>query len=263
MIVFPLLPNSAASGTGQLRSAWKCVEARQNLRAERCLLVSQPDHAHLAGDLAARFDSPGFAPLPAAITEGIRLHDEGWAPVDGLAPDLTVQFAADGNPKNFLRFLPDDFIVCWRRSIERAERIAPAAGVTVSRHFVALAQLRLNTMHDNDRDREHLEEFVVNETFRQQYLLNTLHTEEAHLDYYLHALQLCDVLSLYLCSGVTDNVEFPQHFNGRSVTLTRMGRTYALDPSPYRAPVRVCVKAVPYENGKLDRNPVELWWELR
>jgi hypothetical protein len=263
MIVFPLLSNSAGPSPGQVPPAWKSVEARQNLRAERYLLVSQPDHAHLAGDLAARFDSFGFAPLPAAIIEAIRLHDEGWAPVDGLAPDLKVQLASDGSPKNFLRFLPDDFIVCWRRSIERAERIAPAAGATVSRHFVALAQFRLNTMHDNDHDREQLEEFLVNETFRQQYLLKTLHTEEVHLDYYLHALQFCDVLSLYLCSGVTDNVEFPQHFDGRAVTLTRMGRTYTLDPSPYRAPVRVCVKAMPFESGRLDRNPVELWWELR
>jgi hypothetical protein len=261
VILFPLL-ESCATSDKQLRPAWQSIEARQRQYAERCLLVSQPDHARLAGDLADHFDNDNFAVLPSAVRDAIRTHDEGWAPVDGVAPDLNVRLS-NGHPKTFLHFAPDDFLICWRRSIERAEKIAPIGGVIVSRHFVALAQFRLNTVNDSEHDREHLEEFIVNETFRQQYLLNTLHTGEAEIEYYLHALQFCDALSLYLCSGVTESVDFPQVFNGRSVILQRMGRTYALEPSPFRAPVRVSIKAMPFENGKLDRNPVELWWELR
>jgi hypothetical protein len=262
MIIFPLYENSPPADPRQVYPAWKSIEDRQHQRTPSCLLVAQPDHAHLAGDIASKFDAPDFPALPVAVVEAIRLHDEGWAPVDGLAPDLNVQLI-DGSPKNFLNFSPDDFLVCWRRSIERAERVAPIGGFIVSRHFVALAQYRLNVTHDGEQDRENLEDFIVNETFRQHHLLNTLHATEHELEYFLHALQFCDVLSLYLCSGVPENVSFAQVFNGRSVTLQRMGRNYVLNPSPFRAPVRVSVKALPCENGKLDRTPVELWWELR
>jgi len=262
MVIFPLYENSPPPDPRQVSAAWKCIENRQHQRTPSCLLVAQPDHAHLAGDIASHFDTSDFPALPVAVVEAIRLHDEGWGPVDGLAPDLKVQLI-DGAPRGFLNFSPDDVLMCWRRSIERAERVATVGGFIVSRHFVALAQFRLNTTHDGEQDRESLEDFIVNETFRQNYLLNTLHAGEHELEYFLHALQFCDVLSLYLCSGVPENVSFAQVFNGRSVTLQRMGRNYVLNPSPFRAPVRVSVKALPFDNGKLDRTPVELWWELR
>jgi len=262
MIVFPLFENNLPADPRHIVPVWNGIESRQHQRTPTCLLVSQPDHAHLAGKIAEHFDSVQFPALPFAVVEAIRLHDEGWAPVDGLAPELKVQFT-QGSPKGFLDFVPDDFLVCWRRSIERAERVAPVGGVIVSRHFVALAQYRLNSTSDSEHDRESLEDFIVNETFRQNYLLNALHASEQDLEYYLHALQFCDVLSLYLCSGVIENVSFPQLFSGCSVTLQRMGRNYVLNPSPFRTPIRVSVEAVQFENGKLERNPVQLWWELR
>ena len=43
-------------------------------------LITQDDHAHLAGELAKRFGNDRFtAPQPreSALT-GVRLHDAGW-----------------------------------------------------------------------------------------------------------------------------------------------------------------------------------------
>ena len=54
------------------------------------------------------------------------------------------------------------------------------------------------------------------------------------LEALLLVLQFCDLLSLYLCCGASDAVEFPQQFALGKVRLRRENQAYVLQPSPFR-----------------------------
>jgi len=145
--------------------------------------------------------------------QGITLHDEGWAPFDA---QITL---TDGRPLSFLDFLPKDFLRAWNGSIERAEKIAPIAGAMVSGHFSRLARNRLEWGIDGAEDRELLQGFFEGEKVRQQRLVGGYSREE--FEFLTDVLQFCDVLSLYLCCGATQDVEFAQRFGAKPIRLRR------------------------------------------
>jgi len=61
-------------------SAWAQVEAAQRQARVSCLLVPQPAHAVLAGELAHGLTC--FGELPPEIKQAIQMHDTGWASSD-------------------------------------------------------------------------------------------------------------------------------------------------------------------------------------
>ena len=63
-------------------SAWAQVEAAQRDVRLPCLLVPQPAHAVLAGELAAALLPTAFGELPPEIQRAIQMHDTGWAASD-------------------------------------------------------------------------------------------------------------------------------------------------------------------------------------
>src|ERR1700749_1642085 len=71
-----------SGGTSAAGSAWAQVEAAQRDVRLPCLLVPQPAHAVLAGELAAALPPAPFAPLPREMERAIRMHDPGWAASD-------------------------------------------------------------------------------------------------------------------------------------------------------------------------------------
>ena len=60
----------------------------------------------------------------------------------------------------------------------------------------------------------------------------------------LPALQFCDLLSLYLCCGSRQPVEFPQEFAGGRVRARYDDETCVLDPSPFATPWQARIDAV-------------------
>jgi len=96
-------------------SAWAAVERKQKQSAEEWLLIAQPDHAALAGDLAERLNTPLVPKLDFAVLQGIALHDSGWQLFDGgergTGRDLEVslrdpQLNKAGKPISFLDLSP-------------------------------------------------------------------------------------------------------------------------------------------------------------
>jgi hypothetical protein len=65
MVLHPISSgeSSAPGAPPSARSAWEAVELKQKEHAEHWWLIAQPDHAALAGDLAARLDPPFFPKL--------------------------------------------------------------------------------------------------------------------------------------------------------------------------------------------------------
>ena len=213
---------------------WDAISPTQKTCAPEYWLITQPDHAALSGAIAAALGPPLLPRLSSEVVQGIAHHDDGWAPFD-------AQIAlTDGRPFSFLDFPPKDFLCAWRESIASAVKVAPIAGAIVSGHFWRLGRKRLEWGIDNAEDRELLVDFLGSEHARQQRLLGRHSQQE--FEFFTDVLQFCDVLSLYLCCGSTQDVEFQQNFGSRPIRLRReaartpdQAAVCRFEPSPFTA----------------------------
>jgi hypothetical protein len=182
-------------------SAWKEVEATQLNPYLPCLLVPQPAHAVLAGTLAEALLPGAFGDLPREIKQAITMHDTGWAMIDAaqiqhLRSDASgVQRAI---PVSFVRNSPHELAQAWTASIQSMERISPVASIIVGRHFTLLAA----------GGHEH-RAFIDAEKMRQRKLERSTHVDESDLNRWTGALGFCDLVSLYLITGLRNETSFP------------------------------------------------------
>jgi hypothetical protein len=247
MILYPLSPSSP-SGTV---SAWKAVAATQQQKATAWWLIAQPDHAALAGDLAAQFSAPDFLPLGSDVVQAIALHDAGWAMYDGggkagggdgTAPQPPRD--PSGRPLAFLQAPVGMFVEAWAASIRCAEeKVGAIGGLMVSGHFRRLAEHRLNSVEDLPEDAARIQAFVDSEIRHDQARFPCQPRSRAEVKRLVDLLQFCDLLSLYLCCGSRASVRFPQTIGLRAIALRRDGELCLLEPSPFREEISLGVAA--------------------
>jgi len=229
--------------------AFGAVEARQMQPSSEWWLIAQPDHAALAGDLAAAFAWGGFPKLGRDVLQAIALHDAGWAHFDNGASERDRGDAAPKKrPVSFLEIGPVNFLRAWLQSIERAEQSSAIGGVLVSEHFSRLASSRLQRGGDEPRDVVRLQEFLSKEESRRQALGRAVTYSQAEIRRLVDVLQFCDLLSLYLCSGPRETVEFPQQFSGETIRVSRDGDYYRSKPAIFGSGVSlgVCARRYPH-----------------
>lgn len=264
MVLQPIAPVPCPTIRWEPRASampvWVAIAQRQKQCAESWWLVAQPDHANLSGDLAANFVSPAFPKITPLIAKAVALHDAGWAIFPSEAsPCVEPMIGDDWKPRSFIEFPPADFLRAWTGSIERAEGICAAGGIMVSGHFCWLGEMRLREQVDGAADQQLVRSFLERETERQQRLASEHGVSTEESDALLKALQFCDLLSLYLCSGATEQVEFPQRFGDFKVQLKRVGDLYILSPSPFQleeGPVRTVSLGVPARKYPANGEPV-------
>jgi hypothetical protein len=214
------------------------MPARAN---EECWLITQDDHAKLAGDIAARLATP---PEPAAV-RAIAVHDAGWVLLDQIPPQ-------DEPPVSFFYVAPRDAVQAWRGSIEGAARGSALGGLMVSGHFLRLAADRLRSGADAAEDAAALRSFLDHEPARQERLRRTERRQPEAIERLVDLLQFCDLVSLYLCCGTDAPAEFPQLESRGGMMIRKANEGFALEPSPFRAPVTLSVSAYRYEpRGRL------------
>jgi len=239
MVLYPL---NAPAGRNpkDLILAWDAIECTQKQVATEWWLIAQPDHAALSGDLASRISSPDFPQLDADVLQAIALHDEGWAQFDGgVAPKLNGQ----GRPLSFLETSPPEFVSAWRGSIERAARVAPIGGVLVSEHFCRIARAHLQSGADTADDTRMIRDFLQGEAERQTQLSRGLRHSEEEISVLVDVLTFCDLLSLYLCCGSQDSVEFPQKFKDHTIRLRREAELCRMEPALFGRGTSLAVRA--------------------
>lgn len=217
---------------------WDAILPTQKAHAAEYWLITQADHAALSGAIAAALGPPLLRQFSSDVVEGIAHHDDGWAPFDAQ-----VAFTG-GRPLSFLDFLPQDFLRAWTSSIDSAEKLSPIAGAIVSRHFCRLGQNRVESHVDSAENCRLLVTFLHCEQERQQRLLGGHSREE--FEFLTDVLQFCDVLSLYLCCGASEDVEFRQSFGGRPIRLRRQAAR-----TPDQAAV-CCFEPSPFTGGGVD-----------
>jgi len=220
---------AAGSAADQFLPAWPVVERLQRYKYEQCWMITQPSHAALAGEFAARLTFPNGPTLDQNLIRSIALHDAGWGMPDAQAVARS-RSAHHETPRSFLETEIAAFLEAWTRSIETALAVCPPGGYMVSRHFHRIAERRLAAAIDADRDRKKLQEFAAHESQRQKRLAARQQRSRQELESLTDLLQFCDLLSLYICSGALESAEFPQYF-GCKLRLSVEADGYRLDPS--------------------------------
>jgi hypothetical protein len=200
-MVIGWLQREQEDGAQAAASAWAQVEAAQRQARLPCLLVPQPAHAVLAGELAVGLTC--FGELPPEITRAIQMHDTGWSGSD--AQQIQRLRSAGGSnavPISFIAISPREAEEAWTASIDTVEAFSKTGAMIISRHFSLLAQ------HDQVHQR-----FLQGEKARQRRLEGIAKAADppkgADIDRWTAALGFCDLVSLYLLSGLSREVEFP------------------------------------------------------
>ena len=234
MVIFPILeeqPQSAKSVP-----IWEAVEKAQKQSADSYWLVTQPAHAALAGELAVALRDARFGPIDATISRSIALHDSGWSMNDAEQIQL-LRSNPEQRPRSFLEASSSESLRAWTGSIETAEKFAPIGGYLVSRHFERLSK------RDKESDGK-AKAFRARENQRQERLRTRLTQDAKALERLVDALQFCDVLSLYLCSGSRQAVTIA----AQGITITRSGDEYKVNPDPFKGASQFAFSALHHSN---------------
>jgi hypothetical protein len=226
------------------------VEEKQKQPAKEWWVIAQPDHAALAGDLAAQLDCPAIPRLSIEVIRAISAHDAGWAEFDAAQ---TTGVAGAQNlppPLSFLEIAPVDFLVAWIASIEVAERIGAMGGIIVSEHFSRLARSRLASRYDAPEDVQRLDEFLSHESCRRMGLRHQVQASDSELEALTDILQFCDLVSLYLCCGADEPAAFPQPFGETMIEVRSEGDAFLFTPPVFGRGTALGVSARRYPDGK-------------
>jgi hypothetical protein len=109
-------------------------------RRDHLLLVTHPEHARVAGDLAAVWGNERFAaPARAAAFAYVAAHhDDGWAELDGRP----AYAATARRPAHFLEVDLPQTIEPYRRGVDAIHAHDPYAGALASMHWGGLYSSR-------------------------------------------------------------------------------------------------------------------------
>jgi hypothetical protein len=214
------------------------------------LLISQIEHARIAGELAAAWRGPLLEPAAAhdELLAAIAHHDDGWAAWE-RRPGVDPQ---TGRPRDFTEMVLADSLAIWEQSIAGAEHIGPMAAWAVSRHFCVLLEHSLVDKEPHPgSDAWRGQDFLRTQSLRQrlwrQRITDRYPTSDPGLlsDRGRTWLQRFDWISLWLCCSRAPaplSLEFPygprRRCSVRGFDVTVEPWPFAADRLELQAPAR-------------------------
>ena len=252
---------SGEGKSGGPSSAWGRIEAAQRSARLPCLLVPQPAHAVLAGEIAAGLVAASFGELPPEIVRAIQMHDTGWAASDAQQIQrLRSGQASKAIPVSFVAIPPGEAAEAWTTSIDTIEGWSEIGAIIVSRHFTLLAE----------HDEAHHQRFLQTERLRQRKLENSSMASSEDLERWTAALGFCDLVSLYLVSGLSSPVEFPlahpsspQAQTAPRVKMEMEGRALRFTPETLQAGCTLSIQALKHPVSVQGARAETLTWEVQ
>ncbi len=169
------------------------------------LLISQPSHAWISGQIARHWGNERFGSFaPRAEVElAAELHDIGFLKWEE-SPTLDK---ATGLPHTFLSMPVSDHLEIWSEGIHKAARYGRYPALLVSMHYTWLAQ---NHPHyENPQSAMLVQEFLDTQAAYQSFAFHSLRrdshyaaaAEEAAFTRNRRLISLWDWLSLLICMG--------------------------------------------------------------
>ena len=237
MILRPQIP--VLPSTTNFAPAWDVVLRTQKQPTNEWQLIAQADHAALAGEMAGKIVSPDFPKLEPEIIRAIAVHDDGWKQIDNHPQN-------SGRPLSFFEEAPENIFQAWKGSIAVATEIAPITGILVSEHFCRIARDFSRAATTPPEISQVLTTFVERENAQQEELRERQTRDANEINFLVDVLQFFDLLSLYVCCGSHEHVEFPQRFNQKNVRMYREADKYRLEPALFEAPINFSIGASTY-----------------
>ena len=243
----------------------------------RWALISQVEHARVAGELAEHWGAPPFEPLVPRdeLVATIFHHDDGWAEWE-RTPGVDPKH---GRPLQFTEMPVTESLVIWQRSIDAVRPLGDLAPWLVSGHFSAL--LRRSNAWQPTRPPESpaAQAFLQRQDHdREVWLAAWQHRDPPHntnavAERGLEWLQFFDALSLWLCCSERHE---PQSFrvpSGSTLTFTPSSSIkIRVDPWPWTGRelhVQTPARAIPVASysaeqlrSAVSNEPIIVDWRL-
>jgi hypothetical protein len=206
-------------------------------------LITQPDHAQLAGDIMSHSLELQEEPRRRLILEAIRAHDNGWSEEDA-APSVHPETG------HVMDFINAPLIVrqrVWPRGIRRLAE-EPWVAALVAQHAI--------TVYDRFRPLPDWQEFfrdieIMREDLRRE---SGMPLAELLADY--RFVRLGDLISLTFCTATSDELRYA----GWSVRLE--GNSVVVRPDPFggkRIPVAIAAREIPGGSFESDTVLTNAW----
>jgi len=246
------------------------------------LLITQHDHALLAGELAEHFGNDRFAPPDPmeSVLKGVRLHDSGWPLHDDDEPTLNNR----GEPLDVFEVTRAIALKVWQASADRAAAQDPYAGLLTSLHVLSLSVFATSETEfehekfdmDDAQTKFAVTKFQHREIERQEMLRKKLglrtdrpathgltrdvgQKPEDKLTFNIRMLQAMDLISLAACctkppAGQTQDVYMKPGGEKVKLSLERRGGDVHVEPWPFDTdeialPIPACrLPAKPFAN---------------
>jgi len=186
--------NSDSNQVSEVKPASNVFIQSQKAAEPPYAIVFQAEHSRLAGALASGLRPDVFGELPPEVVQGIGEHDYGWQASD----QSQIDYLSTREPRPFPKLTTEETIPSWNESVAHGYQLGQLQYVMVSRHFTLLGA--------SDPGRV---EFVEAESRRRSEVEHSLACRAEDFDRWTAAIGFCDLLSLYLCSGSREPVEFP------------------------------------------------------
>jgi hypothetical protein len=223
-------------------------------RGSTALLITQPDHAALAGRIMARWKERDFDghPRRASILLAIREHDNGWDEVDA-APILD---RATGLMVDFVDVPAEVRRAIWPRAVERLSRADGWAAALVAQHAVHVYR---RYRGDREWDRFFTQLEASRDEHRQQAGSGAgLTFDHLMADYFF--VRMGDLLSLTFCNAwkeAPDEFGYTIHGSNERLTVT---------PDPFggsEIPMDVRARELPHRAFASDSEAAEAFASAR
>jgi hypothetical protein len=220
------------------------------------LLVTHPDHAHLAADFAAAWGNEQFrSPEPRArVLKGIHCHDDGWT-----ARDSHPVITREGKPSAFSVELVgkysafeeidlDQYLAVRQRAVQAMAAEDPYAALLISMHTYNLLSQHADRATIAPNDLPLLDRFLEFQEITHKKLRATIAADatlrdeekaDAAITENFRLLQACDNLSLLSCVAYMreSNLLHPLPQNGGGDREVRVHpgspRHFRLEPWPF------------------------------
>jgi hypothetical protein len=206
------------------------------------VLITQPAHAWISGQLARHWGNNEFDVLPEEVCLAAELHDIGFLEWD-REPELNPK---TGLPFSFLEMPAASHLDLWKKGIREMLRFGRYPALLVSMHFTNIA--RQQWISDEKKtlskayleDQEQLQESIKISLYNDYYY-GPLVSEETIVQHQ-QLVSVLDWISLIICLNTKDEKEIPavpcrQGCVSMKVTRTSLnGPGYRLRPWPFRVP---------------------------
>ncbi|HEV3344797.1 MAG TPA: DUF3891 family protein [Pirellulales bacterium] len=201
---------------------------------ERWNLISQVEHARLAGRLAESWKALGSFERPDELIQAVWRHDDGWSAWE-VAPKVDAE---TGRPLDFTETPLTDSLTIWRDSIRSGAAVGPLAGYMVSGHFSALLE-RFSGRWKSDATLTTLAHGFLSEQRDERHTWLAImagsenRADQEGADRAVAWLQMFDAMSLWFCCAGRDQPERFATPDGGQVTMRPVSGPYEIEVSPW------------------------------